>query len=63
MDSAFQEADEAFKGAERRPTAQKGGAHAPPKITKHPPIVCTIITTYNNEKSVCTLLRTGKKYF
>lgn len=29
MDSAFQEADEAFKGAERRPKAQKGGAHAP----------------------------------
>ena len=31
MDSVFQQADEAFKGAERRPTAQKGGAHAPPK--------------------------------
>ena len=32
MDSAFQEADEAFKGAERRPKAQKGGAHASPCI-------------------------------
>ena len=31
MDSAFQQTDEALKGAERRPTAQKGGAHAPPK--------------------------------
>ena len=31
IDSAFQQADEAFKGAERRPTAQKGGAYAPPK--------------------------------
>lgn len=29
MDSAFQESDEALQGAERRPTAQKGGAHAP----------------------------------
>ena len=29
IDSAFQQADEAFKGAERRPTAQKGGAHPP----------------------------------
>jgi len=31
MDSIFQQADEALKGAERRPTAQKGGAQAPPK--------------------------------
>ena len=31
MDSIFQQADEAFKGVERRPTAQKGGAPAPPK--------------------------------
>ena len=31
IDSAFLQAFEAFKGAERRPTAQKGGAHAPPK--------------------------------
>ena len=30
MDSVFLEADEALKDAERRPTAQKGGAHAPP---------------------------------
>ena len=29
IDSVFQKADEALKGAESRPTAQKGGAHAP----------------------------------
>ena len=31
MDSVFLEADEALKGAERRPTAQKGGSARPPK--------------------------------
>ena len=31
IDSVFQQTDEAFKGAEGRPTAQKGGAYAPPK--------------------------------
>ena len=30
IDRTFQEADEASKGAGRRPTARKGGAHAPP---------------------------------
>ena len=29
IDSVFQVVDEALKGAERRPTAQKGGAHVP----------------------------------
>ena len=29
IDSPFQQADGAFKGGERRSTAQKGGAHAP----------------------------------
>ena len=32
-DSVFHEPDEASKGAERRPTAQKGGAYAPPNST------------------------------
>ena len=32
IDRAFQQADKALKGAERRPTAQKGGAHAPPVL-------------------------------
>jgi len=31
IDSPFQQADEAFKGAERRPTAQKRGSARSPR--------------------------------
>ncbi len=44
MDCVFQQAHEALKGAERRPTAQKEGAHAPPKSHLFSAYSCKLLT-------------------